>query len=71
MKKKKFIVTMGGVVGLAVVTSLSLLLATGSSKPETFDASSTITLSMSENYNPEKKHRPDLNMKEIAKRQIC
>lgn len=51
MQKKKVLIS-AGLVG--IVTSLSLLLGTGASKPVKFDGSTPITLNMKEKYNAKK-----------------
>ncbi|MBD7966670.1 hypothetical protein [Paenibacillus gallinarum] len=52
--KRKVLLTIGGVLGLAIVISVSLLIGNETSKPVTFDGTSPYTLHLKENYNPEK-----------------
>lgn len=54
MNKKRATLTAGGFLGIAVVTSVALLLGSGASTPDTFDASSTLKLNMKKNYNDRK-----------------
>lgn len=54
MNKKRATLTAGGFLGIAVVTSIALLLGSGASTPDTFDASSTLKLNMKKNYNATK-----------------
>lgn len=51
---RKVLLTIGGVLGLAIVISVSLLFGNEPSKPVAFDGTSPYTLHLKEDFNPEK-----------------
>ncbi|WIV20262.1 hypothetical protein QPK24_06090 [Paenibacillus polygoni] len=52
--KRKALLTIGGVLGLAIIISVSLLIGNETSKPATLHGTSPYTLHLKENYNSEK-----------------
>nr|WP_154958368.1 hypothetical protein [Paenibacillus xylanexedens] len=50
--KKKTLITTGSFLGIAIVSSISLLVGSGASTPDPFDTAKPVSLQMKEEYNP-------------------